>query len=80
VAYWQYRPILPDLIGVSTFRMCKIRLGRMPSLLRELGVRSRDGSAHEDHYSVHRCVSRYSDQSSRSLIEDSFAFILPIFS
>src|SRR5215469_9662562 len=31
-----------DLIGVTLFRMCERQLGRMPSLLRGVGVRSRD--------------------------------------
>ena len=67
-------------MGVIQFRMCEIHPGRMPSLLRELGILSCDSSAHRDHRSVHHRFSRSDDQMSRSLIKGSFAFILPVFS
>ena len=44
------------------FRMGEIQLRRMPSLLRGLGVRSRDGYTHEDHCPVHHRFSRSDDR------------------
>jgi len=48
---WPPRSIDPlrDLIGVTTFRMSEKQLVRMPSLLRGLGIRSRNSFAYEDH-------------------------------
>lgn len=51
-----------DLIGVTLFRMCEIQLGRMPSLLRGVGVRSRDSYAHGDHSPIHHRNSRSDDR------------------
>src|SRR5258708_37056764 len=51
----------------------------MPSLLRGPGIRSCDLSARRDRCPIHHRISRSDDQMSRSLIEGSFAFILPIF-
>ena len=69
-----------DLIGVTLFRMCEKQPVRMPSLLRGLGIRSCDLSARRDRCPIHHRMSRFDDQTSRSLIKGSFAFIRPIFS
>ena len=50
-----------DLIGIATFRMCEMQLGRMSSLLRELGIFSCDFCAHkeaQDHVSCYEAQSR----------------------
>jgi hypothetical protein len=54
------RPV--DLIGVTSFRMCETQLGRMPSLLWGMGVRSRDLYVHGDQCSLHHRMSRSDDQ------------------
>jgi hypothetical protein len=75
-----YSGIPRDSIGVPTFRLCEMQLGRMPSLLRGLGVRSRDNWVHEDHcpFLIVSAVTMTPPQ--RSLFKGSLAFILPIFS
>src|SRR5712671_4012996 len=49
-------------MGVILFRMCEIQLGRMPSLLRELGIHSCDFAAHRDHCPIHHRFSRCDDR------------------
>ena len=51
-----------DLIGVTLFRMCEIQPGRMPSLLRGLGIHSCDSSAHRDQSPIHHRISRSDDR------------------
>jgi hypothetical protein len=47
-----------DLIGVPTFRMGEMQLGRMPFVLRGLGVLSRGKEGHGDHSPIHHRFSR----------------------
>ena len=54
--------LLPDLIGLTLFRMCETQSVRMPSLLRGLGIHSCDSSAHRDRYPVHHRSSRSDDR------------------
>ena len=68
-----------DLIGVSTFRMCEIRLERMPSILRGLGAPSRGKEGHGTILPFITVVAVDSDLLSRSLYKGSVVFFLPVF-